>query len=46
MILTTIDYSSILDFVLAFLPWKILMGMVMLRREKIGVAIAMSLGAV
>ncbi|KAH6654728.1 hypothetical protein BKA67DRAFT_507252, partial [Truncatella angustata] len=39
-------YSSLLDFVLAFLPWKILMGMVMLRREKIGVAIAMSLGAI
>lgn len=39
------DYSSILDFVLAFLPWKILMAMSMLLREKIGVAVAMSLGA-
>ncbi|KAI5919034.1 hypothetical protein F4810DRAFT_525472 [Camillea tinctor] len=39
-------YSSIMDFVLAFLPWKILMGMAMLRREKIGVAIAMSMGAI
>ncbi|KAI1495427.1 hypothetical protein F5X99DRAFT_426798 [Biscogniauxia marginata] len=39
-------YSSIMDFVLAFLPWKILMGMVMLRREKIGVAVAMSMGAI
>lgn len=39
-------YSSILDFVLAFLPWKILMAMSMLLREKIGVAVAMSLGAI
>ncbi|KAI1841757.1 hypothetical protein JX265_007139 [Neoarthrinium moseri] len=39
-------YSSILDFVLAFLPWKILMGMTMLRREKFGVAVAMSMGAI
>lgn len=39
-------YSAILDFVLAFLPWQILMGLTMKTREKIGVAIAMSLGAV
>ncbi|KAH9904259.1 hypothetical protein F4778DRAFT_731811 [Xylariomycetidae sp. FL2044] len=39
-------YSSILDFVLAFLPWPVLMGMVMLRREKIGIAVAMSMGAI
>ncbi|KAK9419907.1 hypothetical protein SUNI508_06913 [Seiridium unicorne] len=39
-------YSALLDFVLAFIPWKILMGMVMLRREKFGVAVAMSLGSV
>jgi hypothetical protein len=31
--------------VLAFLPWQIIMGMSMLRRERVGVAIAMSLGA-
>jgi hypothetical protein len=40
-----IDYSAILDFVLALLPWQILMGMQMRRRERLGVAIAMSLGA-
>lgn len=39
------DYSAILDFVLALLPWQILMGKSMLRRERLGVAIAMSLGA-
>ncbi|KAH7304797.1 hypothetical protein B0I35DRAFT_382465 [Stachybotrys elegans] len=39
-------YSAALDFVLAFLPWQILMGMSMLRRERLGVAIAMSLGAI
>ncbi|KAF4125990.1 hypothetical protein GMORB2_1236 [Geosmithia morbida] len=39
-------YSAILDFVLALLPWKIIMGMTMRLREKIGVAVAMSLGAI
>jgi hypothetical protein len=39
-------YSAALDFVLAVLPWKILMGMSMLRRERLGVAVAMSLGAI
>ncbi|KAL6233074.1 hypothetical protein BDW75DRAFT_216170 [Aspergillus navahoensis] len=39
-------YSAILDFVLAFLPWHIIKGMSMLRRERIGVAVAMSLGAI
>ncbi|KAJ5875716.1 uncharacterized protein N7473_013063 [Penicillium subrubescens] len=39
-------YSAILDFVLAFLPWQIIMGMSMLRRERLGVAVAMSLGAI
>ncbi|KAF4981688.1 hypothetical protein FZEAL_2575 [Fusarium zealandicum] len=39
-------YSAVLDFVLAFLPWPILMGMSMLRRERLGVAVAMSLGAI
>jgi hypothetical protein len=42
---TRIDYSAILDFVLAFLPWPIIMGVSMRRRERVGVAIAMSLGA-
>ncbi|KAM0281667.1 hypothetical protein ACHAQH_003398 [Verticillium albo-atrum] len=39
-------YSAILDFVLAFLPWQIIMGMSMRRRERLGVAVAMSLGAI
>ncbi|KAL2840923.1 hypothetical protein BJX68DRAFT_246099 [Aspergillus pseudodeflectus] len=39
-------YSAILDFVLALLPWQIIYGMSMLRRERIGVAVAMSLGAI
>ncbi|KAK0391605.1 hypothetical protein NLU13_1105 [Sarocladium strictum] len=39
-------YSAILDFVLAFLPWHIIMGVSMRRRERVGVAIAMSLGAI
>ncbi|KAF6832375.1 hypothetical protein CPLU01_06200 [Colletotrichum plurivorum] len=39
-------YSAILDFVLAFLPWPILMRATMRRRERLGVAIAMSLGAI
>jgi hypothetical protein len=39
------DYSAILDFVLALLPWQILMRLTMKRREKVGVAVAMSLGA-
>ncbi|KAJ0366182.1 hypothetical protein COL154_004099 [Colletotrichum chrysophilum] len=39
------DYSAVLDFVLAFLPWPILMRATMRRRERLGVAIAMSLGA-
>ncbi|OHE98243.1 hypothetical protein CORC01_06440 [Colletotrichum orchidophilum] len=39
-------YSAILDFVLAILPWPILMGATMLRRERLGVAVAMSLGAI
>lgn len=37
-------YSAIVDFILALLPWKIIMGLQMKRHEKIGVAVAMSLG--
>ncbi|KAI6778463.1 uncharacterized protein J7T54_000358 [Emericellopsis cladophorae] len=39
-------YSAILDFVLAGLPWQIIMGASIRRREMVGVAVAMSLGAV
>ncbi|KAI0018446.1 hypothetical protein F4780DRAFT_781447 [Xylariomycetidae sp. FL0641] len=38
-------YSAIMDFVLALLPWNIIMNMGMLKREKVGVAVAMSMGA-
>ncbi|KAK8037318.1 hypothetical protein PG991_000664, partial [Apiospora marii] len=39
-------YSSIMDFVLAFLPWKTLLNMTMPLREKVGVTVAMSMGAI
>jgi len=32
------------DFVLAFLPWPLVWSLQMQRREKIGVAVAMSMG--
>jgi hypothetical protein len=32
------------DFVLALLPWKLIHGLQMRTREKIGVSVAMSLG--
>ncbi|EGO52363.1 hypothetical protein NEUTE1DRAFT_90554 [Neurospora tetrasperma FGSC 2508] len=37
-------YSAVCDFVLALLPWRILMRFHMYRGEKVGVAIAMSMG--
>jgi hypothetical protein len=37
-------YSGIVDVILALLPWKIILALQMKRREKIGVAIAMSMG--
>ena len=37
-------YSAVVDFVLAFLPWPLIWGLRMRRREKIGVAVAMSMG--
>ncbi|EPE09385.1 integral membrane protein [Ophiostoma piceae UAMH 11346] len=39
-------YSSLMDIVLALFPWKIVWRLQMERREKFGVAIAMSLGLV
>ena len=35
-----------MDFVLAFLPWKIVWNLQMKKKEKFGVATAMSLGVV
>jgi len=40
----TTAYSAIVDFILALLPWKIIMSLQMKTHEKIGVAVAMSLG--
>jgi hypothetical protein len=37
-------YSGIADVLLAFLPWKVVLALQMKRREKIGVAVAMSMG--
>jgi hypothetical protein len=37
-------FSAVSDFILAFLPVKVIMSLQMERREKIGVAIAMSVG--
>jgi hypothetical protein len=37
-------YSAACDFVLALLPWKIVMGLQMKLHEKLGVALAMSVG--
>ena len=33
-----------MDFILAMIPWKLLVGLHMRRREKIGIGIAMSMG--
>ncbi|KAK0639067.1 hypothetical protein B0T16DRAFT_236397 [Cercophora newfieldiana] len=38
------SYSALIDFFLALLPWKLLLGLQMKRKEKIGAAIAMSMG--
>jgi hypothetical protein len=37
-------YSGVMDFVLALLPWKVIWKLQMKRKEKAGVAIAMSMG--
>jgi len=37
-------YSAAMDFVLAILPWPLIWGLQMKKKEKLGVAIAMSLG--
>lgn len=39
-----IAYSAAMDFTLALLPWKIIWALQMKRVEKIGVAVAMSMG--
>ncbi|KAJ5113681.1 hypothetical protein N7456_002215 [Penicillium angulare] len=42
--LTAGAYSGCMDFVLALLPWMVLWGLEMKKREKIGIALAMSMG--
>ncbi|KAK4443775.1 hypothetical protein QBC34DRAFT_199162 [Podospora aff. communis PSN243] len=37
-------YSAAMEFILALLPWKIIWGLQMKRKEKVGVALAMSMG--
>ncbi|KAK0717511.1 hypothetical protein B0T26DRAFT_710099 [Lasiosphaeria miniovina] len=37
-------YSAAMDFVLALLPWTVIWNLQMKRREKVGVALAMSMG--
>lgn len=37
-------YSGLMDVVLALLPWSVIWGLQMKRKEKIGVALAMSMG--
>ncbi|KAK0672391.1 hypothetical protein QBC41DRAFT_381220 [Cercophora samala] len=37
-------YSGVMDLVLAIIPWKIIMNLQMQTKEKIGVALAMSMG--
>ncbi|KAK4149363.1 hypothetical protein C8A00DRAFT_47010 [Chaetomidium leptoderma] len=37
-------YSGVMDFVLALLPWKVIWKLQMKRKEKVGVALAMSMG--
>ena len=39
-------YSALVDFVLAAIPWTFLWGIMLKRKEKAGILIAMSMGAV
>jgi hypothetical protein len=43
-VLTFPAYSGLQDFVLALLPWTIVWNLQMKKKEKMGVAFAMSLG--
>jgi len=40
----SLEYSDAQDFVLALLPWTIVWNVQMQKKEKIGIAVAMSLG--
>lgn len=45
-VLTTnlVAYSGCMDFILALLPWMVLWNLEMKKREKAGIALAMSMG--
>ncbi|KAL0931423.1 uncharacterized protein CTRU02_214158 [Colletotrichum truncatum] len=40
----TASYSGAMDIVLAIIPWKIIWGLTMTKKEKFGVSLAMSMG--
>jgi len=42
--LLNLAYCALMDFTLAFLPWKLVWALQMRRVEKIGVTVAMSMG--
>ena len=42
--LLNLAYCAVMDFTLALLPWRIVWALQMKRVEKIGVAVAMSMG--
>ena len=44
LISLAIAYSGLQDFVLALIPWFVIMKLQMRKKEKFGIAIAMSLG--
>jgi hypothetical protein len=44
MIIIYTVFSAVSDFILALLPIQTIIGLQMVRREKIGVAVAMSIG--
>ncbi|EEY16868.1 conserved hypothetical protein [Verticillium alfalfae VaMs.102] len=44
--LGNVAYSALTDFVLAFLPWRVIWGLHMNRAEKISVSVAMSFGVI
>jgi len=38
------SYSAAMDITLALIPWKLIMGLQMKKKEKFGAAVAMSMG--
>ena len=46
LLIGTLAFSAFVDFIFAIIPWFLLMNLQMIWKEKVGVAIAMSFGAV